>query len=85
MESENRPVLKKALANRSPRSLSIVALLALVPVVLFVLGRSVLAVIAAINVFLIFGSLYLLTAPAEDESHESPDTEADDETAESTV
>lgn len=88
--SERESTIKKALSNRSARSLSVVALLALVPVVLFAVGRSVLAVVAAVNVALIFGSLYLLTSPAEDEEHGSEDHESteaatEDEAPESTV
>lgn len=83
MESQNRSGLERALAERSARSLSIVALLALAPVVLFALGRSALAVVGAVNVLLIFGSLYLATSPAEDGSRESHDAGTDEGTGES--
>ncbi|WP_210424022.1 hypothetical protein [Halorussus ruber] len=98
--SQSRSGIKKLVSNRSPRSLTIVTLLALVPVALFALGRSLLAVVALVNVGLIFGSLYLLTAPTEaeqgrggahghDEAHgeehgHGEETTSHDETAEAT-
>jgi len=95
--SQSRSGIKKLVSNRSPRSLTIVTLLALIPVALFALGRSLLAVVALVNVGLIFGSLYLLTAPTEAEqghggahgeahagTEEHGENEANGETAETT-
>ncbi|WP_276299876.1 hypothetical protein [Halorussus lipolyticus] len=56
-------------------------LLALAPVALFALGRSLLAVVAVVNVVLIFGSLYLLTSPTEEDHGHDHGERTDDERA----
>lgn len=81
--SEPESTVKAAVSNRSARTLSVVALLALAPVALFVVGRSALAVVAAVNVALIFGSLYLLTSPAEGDGHGEPAEAPGEESPES--
>ncbi|EFW90084.1 hypothetical protein ZOD2009_20862 [Haladaptatus paucihalophilus DX253] len=58
--------LKAELSKHSPRSVSIIALLALVPVVAFAFEKSLYAgVVTSINVSLIFTSIYLLVSPTE--------------------
>lgn len=52
-----------------PRRLTLLALLALLPVAAFLLGRSQLAVLSAACVLLIAGSLYHMFGPAEAPSH----------------
>ncbi len=81
-QSQGQSGIKRIVANRSPRSLSVVALLALAPVVLFALGRSMLAVVAVVNVALITGSLYLLTSPTEGGHGHDDHGDATDETVE---
>lgn len=79
-ESQGR--LKKVLSNRSPRTLSGLALLALVPAVAFGLGKDLsAAAVTAVNVVLIFASIYLLVSPVEgDDGHGSDGHETDDAT-----
>lgn len=48
-----------------PRRLSWLALLALVPVAAFILGRSTIAVLSAACVLLIAGSVHRLFGPAQ--------------------
>lgn len=52
-----------------PRQLTLLALLALLPVAAFLLGRSLLALLAIACVLLIAGSLYHMFGPAEAASH----------------
>ncbi|MFB6359930.1 MAG: hypothetical protein ABEH59_01255 [Halobacteriales archaeon] len=52
-----------------PRRLTLLALLALLPVGAFLLGRSQLAVLSAACVLLIAGSLYHMFGPVEAPSH----------------
>lgn len=58
--------IRRRLSNCSARTLSAIALLALVPATLYALGRSLFAVVAVVNVLLIFGSIYVLTSPVKD-------------------
>lgn len=48
-----------------PRRLTLLGLLALVPVAAFVLGRSTIGILAAACVLVIAGSLYRMFGPAE--------------------
>ena len=67
---ENESQLKSTLANRSARTVSAIALLALAPAVTFALTRDALAgAVTAINVVLIFASVYLLLSPTGDDGH----------------
>ncbi len=77
-QSQHQLSIKKVVADRSARSLTVVSLLAVAPVALFALGRSMLAVVAVVNVGLITGSLYLLTSPTEGGHHDGD--HGDDET-----
>lgn len=52
-----------------PRRLSLLALLALLPVAAFLLGRSTLAALSAVCVLVIAGSLYQMFGPAEAAGH----------------
>ncbi|USZ69431.1 hypothetical protein NGM10_06775 [Halorussus salilacus] len=53
-----------------------IALLALVPVVLFAFGRDLVAgVVTSVNVLIIVGSLYLLVSPTEAEDGGAHETE----------
>ncbi|WP_210425015.1 hypothetical protein [Halorussus halobius] len=75
--TENQTLLKSTLSNRSPRSLSAVALLALAPVATFALTQDAMAgAVTAINVVLIFTSVYLLLSPTEGGGHGSDDPTA---------
>lgn len=48
-----------------PRRLTLLALLALVPVAAFIVGRSTIAVLSAVCVVLIAGSVYHMFGPAQ--------------------
>lgn len=66
--------LRRQLSKRSPRTLSTIALLALLPAVAFAFSKSLYAgVITSVNVVLIFVSLYLLVSPTEHD-HDDADT-----------
>jgi hypothetical protein len=58
-----------AVMSTDPRRLTLLALLALLPVAAFLLGRSLLAVLSAASVLLIAGSLYHMFGPAGSPSH----------------
>lgn len=64
--TENDSRFKSMLTKRSARGLSVLVLLALLPVVAFAFSRSLYAgAITATNVVLIFVSVYLLLSPTE--------------------
>lgn len=54
------------LPDPAPRTAAMLALLALVPVAAFVLGRASIAAVSLVNVVLIFGSLYVALSPVDD-------------------
>lgn len=72
---ENESQLKSTLSNRSARTLSAIALLALAPAVTFALTRdAVSGAVTAINVVLIFASVYLLLSPTDGGGHETDES-----------
>lgn len=75
MDSPQRDTgIKSLLSKRSSRTVGTVALLALLPAVAFAFTKSLLAgAVTSVNVVLIFGCIYVLLSPTEDESHDPAD------------